>query len=75
MIDIGRLRNPFSKRYTFRKNHFSGYLQRGLDYIFVFNALQESLQGTSILPSCCIDHSPILFLYHKPTQISLGKNF
>ena len=67
MIDIWRIRNPFSKHYNFRKNHFSGYLQRRLDYIFVFNTLPESLQGTSILPFCCSDHSPILFLYNKPT--------
>ena len=44
LIDIWRIRNPFSKRYTFRKNHFSGYIQRRLDYIFVSNTLQESRQ-------------------------------
>ena len=75
LIDIWRIRNPFSKRYTFRKNHFSGYIQRRLDYIFVSNTLQESLQQTSILPSFCSDHSPILVSYNKPTEISMGKNF
>ena len=64
-----------SKCYTFRKNHFSGYIQRRLDYIFVSNTLQESLQQTSILPSFCNDHSPILVSYNKPTKISMGKNF
>ena len=48
-IDIWRIRNPFSKCYTFRKNDFSGYIQRHLDYIFVSNALQESLQQARIL--------------------------
>ena len=75
LIDIWRIRNPFSKRYTFRKNHFSGYIQRRLDYIFVSNTLQESRQQTSTLPSFCSDHSPILVSYNKPTKISLGKNF
>ena len=75
LIDIWRIRNPFSKRYTFRKNHFSGYIQRHLDYIFVSNTLQELLQQTSILSSFCSDHSPILVSYNKLTKISLGKNF
>ena len=61
LIDIWRIRNPFSKHYTFRKNHFSGYIQRRVDYIFVSNTLQESLQQTSILLSFCSDNSPILF--------------
>ena len=42
--------------------------------MFLSNTLQESLQQTSILPLCS-DHSPILVSYHKPTLISLGKNF
>ena len=75
LIDIWRIRNPFSKRYTFRKNHFSGHMQRRLDYIFVSNTLQESLQETRILPSFCNDHSPILVSYNKTTKTSLGKNF
>ena len=53
---------------------FSGYIQRRLDYISVSNTLQESLQQTCILPYFCSDHSPILVLYSKSTQISLGKN-
>ena len=75
LIDIWRIRNPFSKRYTFRKNHFSGYIQRHLDYIFVFNTPQELLQQTSILSSFCSNHSRILVLYNKLTKISLGENF
>ena len=75
LIDIWRIRNPFSKRYTFRKNHFSVYMQIRLDYIFVSNTLQESLQQTSILPSFCSEHSPVLVSYNKPNEISMGKNF
>ena len=41
LIDIWRIRNPKSKRFTFRQNHFSGFLQRRLDYVFVSNTLQE----------------------------------
>ena len=58
-----------------QKKSFLGDIQRRLDYIFASNTLQESLQQTSILPSFCSDHSPMLVLYNKPTEISLGKNF
>ena len=34
LSDIWRIRNPTSNRYTYRKNHFSGYIQRRLDFIF-----------------------------------------
>ena len=74
VFDIWRIRNPFSKRYAFRKK-FSGYIQRRLDYIFVSNTLQGSLQQTSILPSFCSDNVSILVSYNKPTKISLRKNF
>ena len=75
LIDIWRTRIPFSKRYTFRKNHFSEYIERRLDYILVSNTLQESFRETRILPSFCSDHSPISVSYNKPTEISLGKSF
>ena len=31
LINIWRVRNPSSTRFTFRKNHFSGFTQRRLD--------------------------------------------
>ena len=68
LVDIWRIRNPFSKRYTFRKNHFSGYMQR-IIYLFL---IHYKNRFNSILSSFCSDHS---LSYNKPTQISLGKNF
>ena len=35
LVDIWRIRNPTSNRFTFRQNHSSGLIQRRLDYIFV----------------------------------------
>ena len=64
----------FQNAIPLEKMIFSGYIQRRLDYISVSNTLQESLQQTCILPYFCSDHSPILVLYSKSTQISLGKN-
>ena len=34
VCDIWRIRNPKSKAFTFRQRHFSGILQRRLDYLF-----------------------------------------
>ena len=34
LCSIWRIRNPKFKRYTFRQNHSSGFIQRRLDYIF-----------------------------------------
>ena len=42
LCDIWRIRNPNTKRYTFRQQHSSGYIQRRLDYFFISNVLQES---------------------------------
>ena len=75
LVDIWRVRNPKLKRYTFRKNHFSGFIQRRLDYIFVSNSVQENFNGTHILPSFCSDHSPLFFKYQTSNEFTLGKNF
>ena len=34
LCDIWRIRNPKSKAFTFRQRHFSGILQRKLNYLF-----------------------------------------
>ena len=69
------MHNPSLKRYTFRKNHFSGFIQRRLDYIFISNNIQECFKKVSILPSFCSDHSPITCILESSPQIQLGKNF
>ena len=75
MVDIWRNRNPKSKNYTFRKNHFSGFIQRRLDIIFVSNNIQEYVKETKILPSFCSDHSPLFFNFQTSNEIHLGKHF
>ena len=49
--DIWRIRNPTEKRFTFRQNHISGYIQERFDYFFVSNKLKESIKNTDILTS------------------------
>ena len=61
LCDIWRIRNPKIKRFTFQKQHISGFVQRRLDYFFVSNLLQESVNKTDVLAAFSIDHSPLLF--------------
>ena len=74
LIDIWRVRNSSSTRFTFRKNHFSGFMQRRLDYIFISNSFQESVQNIDVLPSFCSDYLSLLLSYKKLPHSNLGKN-
>ena len=75
LVDIWRIRNPKTKRYTFRQNHFSGFLQRRLDYIFVSNSLQESTKNVDILAALSSDHSPVFLNLTKCENIHKGNGF
>ena len=59
LCDIYRVHNPHKKLFTFRQKHFTGSIQRRLDYIFVSNTLQESVKKTEILNALSSDHSPV----------------
>ena len=74
-VDIWRIRNPNLKRYTFRKNHFSRFIQSRLDYIFISKNIQEYFKKVSILPSFSSDHSPISCILESSSKIQLEKNF
>ena len=72
MCDIWRIRNPNVKRFTFRQNHVSGFIERRLDFFYI---PQEPIIKTDVLASFCTDHLPIflsLQLEDMPTQ---GKGF
>ena len=69
------MRNPSSTRFTFRKNHFSGFIERRLNYIFISNSVQESVQNIDVFPSFSSDHSSLLLSYKKLPHSNLGKNF
>ena len=61
LCDIWRIQNPTEKHFTFRQNYISGYILQRLDYFFVSNKLQKSINNTDILASLLTDHSPISF--------------
>ena len=65
LCDICRIRNPTEKRFHFCQNHISRYIQQRLDYFFVSNKLQESIENTDILASLSADHSPISFTLRR----------
>ena len=41
---IWRIRNPKTKRYTFRQKYVSGLIQRCLDYYYISNSMQTPSQ-------------------------------
>ena len=75
LCDIWRIRNPKTKRFTFRQQHCSGFIQRRLDYIFISNSLQESVLNTEVLPAFLSDHSPVFISYNEMRNIPTGPGF
>ena len=57
LVDIWRIRNPESNRYTWRKK--TPMTQRRLDYFFVSDSFQDSVHEVEILTGIQSDHSPI----------------
>ena len=49
LCDMWRIRNPNTKRYTSHQQHYSGYVQRRLDYFFISNVLQVSVKNPDVL--------------------------
>ena len=75
LCDIWRIRNPKVKRFIFRQNHFSGFIERRLDFFLTSNILQESIIKTDVLASFCTDHSPIFFSLYLKDMPTGGKGF
>ena len=72
LCDIRRIRNPKTKRFTFRQQHCSGFIERRLDYILISNALQESILNTEVLPAFLSDHSPVFIPYNEMKNKQIG---
>ena len=63
------------RRFTFRQNHSSGFIQRRLDYFFISNSLQEMTKYTDILAAFSTDHALILITLSKINKLDRGKGF
>ena len=73
LCDIWRIRNPKSKVFTFRQRHFSGILQRRLDYLFISNNMQESAKNVKIPNALSTDHSPLFCSFLNLSNISIAR--
>ena len=73
LCDIWRIRNPKIKRFTFRQQYISGFIQRRLDYFFVSDLLQESVNKTYVLAAFSTDDSPLLFSLNLHKDENRGK--
>ena len=70
--DIWRIRNPFKKRFTFRQNHFPGFFQLRLDYIFISSNMQEFSDHVDILPGLSTDHSAVVVTLMDENEFERG---
>ena len=57
MVDIWRVRNPLTARFTWRQK--TPVIQRRLDFWLVSDTLQEDVDCVNIIPSIKSDHSAI----------------
>ena len=55
---IWRIKHPKIKTFTFRQNHFSGFIRRRLDYISVSQNLRKRTRNVEILNAVSTDHPP-----------------
>ena len=52
-------------QYTFRQQHFSGLIQRRLDYIFISHNFQEVVKDSEILCALSTDHSDLFCSFQR----------
>ena len=60
LVDIWRLRNPLTRRYSWRQLH--PLIQSRLDIWLISDTLQDYIQKTDIIPGVGPDHSAIIFV-------------
>ena len=75
LCNIWRIRNPNVKRFTFRQNQVSSFVERRLDFFKISIILQESVIKTDVPASFCTDHSPIFFSLQLKDMPARGKAF
>jgi exonuclease III len=75
MVDVWRLLNPTTKRYTWRKMSINGIKQSRLDYIIIPKSFLNNIETIEIKHNIYSDHNPV-HLKIKPTQSSSkGRGF
>ena len=74
-IDIWRIRNPDSLRFTRRQKTKSGLVHSRLDMFIIPENLEYQITETDIKPSIYSDHSIISITIRKEESTSRGKGF
>ena len=74
LCDIWRVRNPKKLQYTFRQQHFSGIIQRRLNYIIVSFNFQELIKDSEILRALSTDHSALFSVSANLKKVQANGN-
>ena len=70
LVDIWRLRNPETKRFTWRQKN--PFIQRRLDYWLISDFCQDK---ADIIPSINSDHSAIILYFNSIDSQKRGPSF
>ena len=73
LCDIWRIRNKNTKRYTYRQR--TPFIQRRLDYIFVFSDLQDCVKTMDVIPSVNTDHSAVYLQIRVLNENRRGRSY
>ena len=73
LCNIYRLRNPDTRRFTYRQN--SPKHLRRLDYFIISNSIQEIVDKTEVLTSVSSDHSPVLITFNSSPENTKGSAY
>ena len=73
LIDIWRIRNPYTQRFTLRQK--TPLIHRRVDYFLVSDILQENVKNVDILPAICTDHSSIILRFSNLEKYDRGSSY
>ena len=73
LIDIWRIRNPYTRRFTFRQK--TPLIQRRLDYFLISDILQENVKNVEVIPAICTDHSSIMLRFSNLEKYNRGSSY
>ena len=73
LVDIWRIRNPETKRFTWRQKN--PLVQRRLDYWLISDVCQEDIEKSDIISSINSDHSAIVLHFNNIDRQKHGPSF
>ena len=73
LIDIWRIRNPHTRRFTFRQK--TPLIQRRLDYFLITDILQENVKNVDVIPAICTDHSSVMLRFSNLEKYNRGSSY